>query len=173
MLKFNLLSEKWIAQKSRSEKGEDRRRKNYWKKWVNIPNISNTNTTVSFGENQLWIVVFQAKSHNFWALPDFQTFPMFKITARDQDKSNIIEKLVDIPYIPVYGCSTHVRISSSLSPLRSLTTRGSYNKFDSYYNYLISKWIIAPWSESGRQQAVGLVENQVWTWPQLVEGGQI
>ena len=54
MLKINLLSENDMAQKSKSEKDGNLDFFNR-KKWGKISNISNTNTTVVFGENQVSI----------------------------------------------------------------------------------------------------------------------
>ena len=52
MLKINLLSENEMAQKSKSEKDGNVDFLTE-KKWGKISNISNTNTTVVFGENRL------------------------------------------------------------------------------------------------------------------------
>ena len=52
MLKINLLSENEMAQQSKSEKDGNVDFFNR-KKWGEISNISNTNTTVVFGENRL------------------------------------------------------------------------------------------------------------------------
>jgi len=52
VLKINLLSENEMAQKSKSEKNANVDFCNR-KKWGKISNISNTKTTVVFGENRL------------------------------------------------------------------------------------------------------------------------